>query len=169
MAAAVIAGLGILSFEKQKTPEKLLKILPDRVDLQIQDVRYTDVTESGVKWEVTADTARYIKKDNATFFEKVRVKFITQDGKTFLLTGDKGHVKTDTKDMKISGNVKIISESGDRFATDYLDYSHGDQVFHTKAPVMMETGRMKIGGRGMTLSLADEKISLLSGVKAQIR
>jgi len=167
-ALAVIVAVGIYIAEKQKTPEKLLKVLPDKVDLQIKDVHYTDVSESGMKWEVTADTARYIKKDNVALFEKVAVRLITREGKTFLLTGDKGRVQTDTKDMKISGNVKIVSNSGDAFTTDYLLYKNGEQKFQTDAPVTMENGRLKIVGKGMTLSLKDEKLELLSGVKARI-
>jgi LPS export ABC transporter protein LptC len=167
-ALAVMVAASIYVAEKQKTPEKLLKVLPDKVDLQIKDVHYTDVAESGMKWEVTADTARYIKKDNVALFEKVAVKLITRDGKTFLLTGDQGRVRTDTKDMKISGNVKIVSNSGEAFTTDYLAYSNGEQKFYTDAPITMENGRIKINGKGMTLSLKDEKLELLSDVKARI-
>lgn len=168
IALAVIVVFGIFIIGKQKTPEKMLKILPDKVDLQIKDVRYTDVAESGMKWEVTADTARYLKKDNIALFEKVAVKLMTEDGKTFLLTGDKGRVRTDTKDMNVSGNVKIISNNGDSFTTDYLNYSNSEKRFYTDSSVMMENPRIKIRGKGMSLSLKDEKMALLSGVKAQV-
>lgn len=170
---AVIIGIaGIAVFfiiEKNKTPENLLKILPDKVDLQIKNVHYTDITESGMKWEITADMARYIKKDNVALFEKITVKFITEEGKTFLLTADKGHLKTDIKDMDVTGNVKIISNNSDTFMTNDLHYSNSGRTFHTKAPIVMENRRIKIIGKGMSLSLKDENLTLLSSVKAQIR
>jgi LPS export ABC transporter protein LptC len=164
----VAVAAGIFIAEKQKTTKNLLKILPDKVDLQIKDVHYTDVAESGMKWEVTADTARYVKKDNVALFEKVAVKLITQEGKTFLLTGDTGQMRTDTKDMKISGNVKIVSDNGDSIMTDHLLYSNEDKTFHTDAVVMMENQRIKIKGKGLSLSLKDENLALLSGVTARI-
>lgn len=167
-ALVVMVIVGIYIAEKQKAPQKQLKILPDKVDLQIKDVHYTDVAESGMKWEVKADTVRYIKKDNVALFEKVAVKLITREGKTFLLTGDTGHVQTDTKDMKISGNVKVVSNNGDAIQTDHLLYSNGEKKFHTDAAVSMESGQIKITGKGMTLSLKDENVALLSDVKARI-
>lgn len=165
---AVIVAFSVFIIENRKTPNNLLKILPDKVDLQIKNVRYTDVAESGMKWEINADTARYIKKENVAIFDKVAIKLITKDGKIFLMTGDEGNLKTNTKDMKVSGNVKIISNNGDSFTTDNLNYSNSDKRFYTDASVMMENPRMKIRGKGMSLSLKDEKLALLSGVKAQI-
>jgi len=41
---------------------------------------------------------------------------------------------TDTKDMNIYGNVVAVSNSGDRFETDRLNYTHGDEQIHTKTP-----------------------------------
>ncbi|MBN1382890.1 MAG: LPS export ABC transporter periplasmic protein LptC [Deltaproteobacteria bacterium] len=166
---AVIVIYGIFVIEKQKTPGNLLKILPEKVDLQIKDARYTDVSESGMKWEITADTARYIKKENVAVFDKIAAKLITREGKTFLLTGDQGYLNTDTKDMKVSGNVKIVSHNGDSFRTDCLDYSNKEQKFQTEASVKMENRLLTITGKGMVLSLTDEKLALISDVKAEIR
>jgi LPS export ABC transporter protein LptC len=165
---ALIAVFSVIVIEKRKTSISQLKILPDKVDLQIKNVRYTDVAESGMKWEINADTARYIKKENIAIFEKVSIKLITEDGKIFLMSGKEGNLKTDTKDMKVSGNVKIISNSGDSFTTDNLNYSNSEKRFYTDSSVVIENPRMKIRGNGMSLSLKDEKLALLSGVKAEI-
>lgn len=166
---AVIVIVAIVVFEKRKTPEPLLKILPDKVDVQIKDVHYTDVAESGMKWEIKAATARYVKKDQVAFFEKIAVRLMTKEGKTFLLTGDQGVLKTDIKDMTVSGNVKILSDNGDTFSTDDLHYINKERRFHTASSVTMENPRIRIRGKGMSLSLEDEKLSLLAGVKAEIR
>ncbi len=50
----------MMAFYK-KTPQTLLKVMADNVDLQVKNVVYTDVGQSGEKWEIKADTARYIK------------------------------------------------------------------------------------------------------------
>ena len=116
----------------RKDPGKaLLKIMSDRVDLQVRDVHYTEVGDSGMKWEIRADTARYQKKENLALFEKLAVKLVMKDGKTFVMTGDHGRLNTESKDMEIEGNVGIVSENGDRFKTDRLRYRNADKVIET--------------------------------------
>ena len=45
-----------------------MKIMSDQVDLQVRNVRLTDVADSGMKWEIVAETARYQKKENLVIF-----------------------------------------------------------------------------------------------------
>src|SRR5665811_1314052 len=84
LSLAVIFVIGL-----RLAPEKaFLKIMADKVDLQIKNVHYTEVWESGMKWEITADTARYLKKENLALFEKVSVRLVMKDGGCLLYTSD---------------------------------------------------------------------------------
>jgi LPS export ABC transporter protein LptC len=168
--SAVLAATALLIFGLYKTsPETLLKVMADNVDLQVRDVVYTDVGLSGEKWEIRADTARYFKKENMALFEKVRIRLVTPEGKTFLMTGDQGKLQTDTKDIEISGNVEIVSEQGDRFRTDMLHYTHEKSAVHTDGAVTMKGHGMQIRGVGMTLNLKEGRLSLQSRVKGSIK
>src|SRR5574340_967720 len=60
----------------------LLKDLAPNVDLQVKNVHYTDVSAAGAKWEIRADTARYVRNENITYFDKVTVKLIMTDGRS---------------------------------------------------------------------------------------
>ncbi|PKN77230.1 MAG: LPS export ABC transporter periplasmic protein LptC [Deltaproteobacteria bacterium HGW-Deltaproteobacteria-10] len=149
-------------------PKSTLKILPDHIDLQIKDFVYTEVGEANSKWEVKAKTAQYNKKQNYAVFDNVQIKLTTAEKKVYVMTGDKGHMLTDKKDIEIKGNVAIISESGDRFTTDYLKYSDAEKKFYTDAQVFMENKRMKIKGKGLTLFMNTGELNLTSAVKAKI-
>jgi LPS export ABC transporter protein LptC len=148
-------------------PEKaLLKIMADKVDLQIKNVRYTEVGDSGMKWEITADTARYLKKENLALFEKVSVRLVMKDGRTFVMNGDQGRLDTQSRDMEIDGNVGIVSGNGDRFATDRLRYRNAVRRIETDQPVAMENGNVRISGVGMIFHLDESKLTLLSQIRA---
>ena len=83
---ALIAGLLVLIIlsvvcvwlkEGIKTKEAaLLKIMSEKIDLQVKDVHYTEVGDPDSVWEINADTARYAKKDDLVFFDNIRVKLI---------------------------------------------------------------------------------------------
>jgi LPS export ABC transporter protein LptC len=164
---AVIALLAI-NFYKP-SPETVLKVMADNVDLQVRNVIYTDVGQSGEKWEIRADTARYVKKEKLAFFDTVRVKMVTSEGKIFLMTGERAKLQTDTKNIEISGNVEILSDRGDRFITDMLRYTNADSTVHTDGAVTMWGDQMQIRGTGMILSLKQGQLLLKSKVKGQIQ
>jgi LPS export ABC transporter protein LptC len=157
----------ILAIGLRKTPEKtLLKIMSDRVDLQVKNVRYTEVGDSGMKWEITADTARYLKKENLALFDQLTVRLMMKDGRVFVMSGDQGRLNTQSRDMEIEGNVGIVSEKGDRIATDRLSYRNAGKRIETDRPVVMENGRIRISGVGMVMTLDEKKITILSKVRA---
>ncbi len=154
---------------KKVSPEAMLKILSDKADFEVKNVLYREVWGDNAKWEIRADRASYIKKENQAFFDKVEVKLYLSGGRTYVMTGDKGRLDTATKDMEITGNVGINAGSGAHFATDYLQYSYAGKRLHTEAAVVMQTPRMRISGIGMTLSLEKKDVALLSKVRARIR
>jgi len=163
----ILSVTAILAIGLRRAPEKaLLKIMSDRVDLQVKNVRYTEVGDSGMKWEITADTAWYRKKENLALFEKVKVRLVMKDGRVFVMNGDRGRLNTQSRDMEIEGSVGIVSENGDRISTDRLLYRNAGKQIETDRPVVMENRSVRISGVGMILTLDEKKITLLSQVRA---
>ena len=151
-----------------KEEKNILNVLSDRVDLQIRDFHYTEVGDPDLTWEIIADTAKYIKKDEVTLFENFEVKLVCSSGDTYTITGNDGSLHTDTKDIDIYGDVVAVSDKGDRFETDSLNYTHGDGRIHSKDAVKMTRPGVDLKGVGMNISLKDKEITLLSDVIATI-
>jgi len=161
----VVAFIGM----NRLKPKNLLKVLPEQVDLEIQGFVFTEVGESGSRWEVKAEKATYERKENLAVFDKVRIKLDTAEGKVYNMTADKGRMETEKKDIEINGNVIITSSEGEKFITDYLNYSDEGKKFYTDAPVTMESDRIIIKGKGLTLFIKSGKLNLNSMVKAKIK
>ena len=140
LVAAVIFAV-VQSIGEKKA--NILKILPNEADVRISDFVFTEVGQDDIRWEVKAKSAQYQKKQNLALFEQVQIKLTTKEGKIFIMTGDKGEMLTDKKDVEIKGHVVITSDTGDKFSTDYLRYSDVQKKIYTDAPVMMESKRIK--------------------------
>jgi len=173
-AAAVLillaaGAVGILFYFSDSGEQgEMLKIIPENVDLQIRNIHFTEVGDPDLKWELQADSGRYVRKDNLAYFDKVRIKLITSGGKSYTMTGESGILHTDSNDAEITGNVHVVSDRGDRFKTDRLLYSSSDRIIHTDGKVFMEGNKTAVNARGMKLYVKEEKVSLLSGVQAVI-
>ncbi len=100
--ALVAAGL-YWGGQRAEEKQPVLKIIDDNVDLYIKDVHYTEVGDSGNRLEINADSATFLKKENQARFDRVRMKLILPDGKTYELTADRGHLRTDLKDAETRG------------------------------------------------------------------
>jgi LPS export ABC transporter protein LptC len=166
--AVLIVIVTLILRGTDSSQNKRMKILSDNVDLQARDVVYSDIADSGMKWEIIADSANYTKNKSIAVFNNLKVKVITKDGRTFSMRGKKGTVNTKTKDMDINGDVHILSDQGDQLTTDGLKYAGAEQRIYTDLPVVMENSGMRVVGKGMSLSLKNRKLSLLSNIKARI-
>ncbi|SEM26386.1 LPS export ABC transporter protein LptC [Syntrophus gentianae] len=167
--AVLLILAGIVYTVTEKTPRKTpLKIMDDQVDLQVMNVHYTEATEEGVTWEVHADSAQYRKKENLAVFKSPKIKLMMPNGRSFVLSGKEGYLHQDSKDMELSGDVQLASNNGDSFKTDLLKYSGSEKRCYTNSPVSFRNSRIQVDAKGMSISLKDEHLSLLSGVKAYI-
>ena len=164
LVAAVLFRGGPATEEKKTA----LKVIDDQADLYIKDVHYTEVGDSGNRLEIYADSAAFLKKENQARFEKVRMRLILPDGKIYELTADRGRLRTDRKDVDIEGDVVILSSRGDRFTTDRLHYSDGEKKIHTEDAVTLTNPRFSVTGRGMTLLLKSEQVTISGPVRARI-
>ncbi len=157
---------GIIYKAAESPPKTYLKIMDKRVDLQVMNVHYTEATDEGIKWEIKADSAQYRKKENIALFKNPNIKLMMPDGREFVLTGSEGCLHEDSKNIEISGNINLISNNGDLFKTDYMNYSGAEKRCYTDAQVSMKNGKIQIEAKGMSLSLKNEHLTLSSRVKA---
>jgi len=168
LTLALVAAVLYRGGQRAEETQTGLKIIDDNVDLYIRDVHFTEVGDSGNRLEINADSATFHRKENLARFDRVRMKLILPDGKTYELTADRGQLRTDLKDVEIEGNVVILSNRGDRFTTDRLKYSDGEKKIHTEDPVTLSNPRFEMKGKGMVLLLKSEHVTIAGGIKARI-
>lgn len=172
VALILVAVFAILLFlweQGKEASEKILKVLPDNVDMQVRDVLYTDVSADGSKWEIRAKTVTYVRKENLALFDQVVVKMIPSDGRTFIMTGKKGRFWTATKDLDVTGDVVIISDKGDRITMDVLRYTDRDKIMSTDSDVTLDNATTRLKGKGMRIDINKRHVQIMSNVNAMIK
>ncbi len=172
VALIIVAIVAILLFlweQGKEAGKNILKVLPDNVDVQVRDVLYTDVSADGSKWEITAKTVTFVRKENLALFDQVVVKMNPADGRTFIMTGGKGRFWTVTKDLDVTGDVVISSDKGDRITMDVLRYSDRDKMLSTDSDVTLDNDTTRLKGKGMRIDINKRHILIMSHVNAVIK
>ncbi len=168
--AALLILAGYLLFGSGKGAESpALKIMPDNVDFQVKDVHFTEVGDPDASWDIKADVARYMKKENLAIFEKVSITMIRHDGRTFTMSGDSAKVNTETKDAEVYGNVTLTSDRGDRITTKKVFYSGKEKKAFTEDEIVLTRPGMDLKGKGMVFYVDEQHVKLLSDVKAVVQ
>lgn len=162
---AILAGI---FFSGHRAAKFAVHAVSEAVDLEVKDFRYAQVGDSDVQWEVRAQRAWYRKKDEEVHLEQPEVKLISKDGRTYVMTGDRGVLHSESGDMEIAGNVAVVFDEGEEMQTETLRYRSVDRRVFTGDDVMMKNASMEITGRGMTFALEENELVLLSRVKAVI-
>lgn len=139
------------------------------MDFQVKDVHFTEVGDPDASWDIKADLARYMKKENLAVFEKVRITMIRRDGRTFTMSGDNATVNTETKDAELYGNVTLTSDRGDRITTQKVFYSGKEKKAYTEDEILLTRPGMDLKGKGMVFYVDEQHVRLLSGVKAVVQ
>jgi len=139
-----------------ENPEKLISSLPGDANLSIGKIHQTS-TKNGVKeFTLDAASAYYTASKKTVVLNDVSVTFFLKNKQEVYLTASKGILKTDSKDIEITGNVIVKNESS-RLFTEKIQYKHGLRLLLSKVPVKIVGNSYQLTADRMSLDLNTNK------------
>jgi LPS export ABC transporter protein LptC len=118
-------------------------------------------------WELDAKAIQQYQGQNVILLEDVKVTFYTKDGRSFILSGNKGKVYQDSKNMELVGDVLLTSSDGYRLKTHSVSYQHANKKVTTSDPVEIEGKEIQVVGTGMRVDMEAKIIKILSQAKTR--
>lgn len=146
-------------------PEKAPPAL-SKADLTIQSIHLVENSGGRTEWELDAQTSESFRKEKVTVLKGLRAKFYPVGHPVVYLSGREGHLKTDTKDMTIRGDVVIRSEAGYTLKTEGLRYDAKKRRVDTDLPVELRREGLVVQGVGLSASIDGKTLSVHRDVKA---
>jgi LPS export ABC transporter protein LptC len=98
------------------------------------------------EWELWADKAVRPRENAKWTAQKVKVNFFADNGVMYTVTGERGQIDPEKKDIKIDGNVVTHSSNGYVFKTQSVDYNSSARRLVSPGAVEMIGPRDKNGG-----------------------
>ena len=139
-----------------ENPEKLISSFPVDSNLSIGKIHQTS-TKNGVKeFSLDAASAYYTASKKTVVLNDVSVTFFLKNKQEVYLTANKGILKTDSKDIEITGNVIVKNESS-RLFTEKIQYKHGRRLLLSKVPVKIIGNSYQLTADRMSLDLNTNK------------
>ncbi len=164
-----LSALIYMNWKKMSLLERAIGIPRIKADLEAGNVFLAEEKEGNVLWELKARMAESFRKDNQTLLKDLKVKLYNQGGRVLTLTGDRGKINEQTRDIQIEGGIVVTSTDGLCLKTQSLRYNHSQREITTDDPVEIDGRGVQTTGVGLRLDLANERISILRDVKTFIR
>jgi len=140
---------------------------PKGVNMQIENIHYEQTDQNAIKeWELDAESAQYFKDENKIALQSIEVTFFSNGGKGYKLTAKCGELHTDSKDVKLSGDVVAVTDEGDLIKADSFQYRAQERKIFTDDDVTVSSEKMVMNGKGMIIDLEKERLYILKEVRA---
>lgn len=135
-------------------------------DLKIEGVRLTRVAGGKTEWELKARSADYFRDKGVTHLESPEVVFYGKSDLRIELKGNSGEVFNSSNDVKVSGDVKIVTSDGYTFRSDSLFYSSGEKTVSTESRVTLKGNGIDVEGLGMVADTEMSRVLIKRHVRA---
>ncbi len=166
IVSVVIVTTVIYRNMQQLAPEEILNLLPDDVELALQDLHYTQNENGQRSWTLDADKAEYIRDRNLAKLDTVKLQlFKTEKFDAVVLQADKGQLEQDTRQVDLWDNVVITATNGEQLFTDRLHYDDNIRQISSEKNVLIRSPRFELTGVGMVVEIDKGRLLL----KKQVR
>ncbi|MFP3869323.1 MAG: LPS export ABC transporter periplasmic protein LptC [Syntrophobacteria bacterium] len=137
--------------------------------LTLNNFDYCDVREGRARWTLNAAKARYFDDRQETVLSEIRAVIFLRDGREVELQARDGVFHNDSKNIEVSGNVRVNYGGMYLLVTDHLAYDHDRDVIYTSAPVSGHGQGITLKGQGMELKIHECTLSILEGVETKVQ
>ena len=126
--------------------------------LEARTITYTESKDGTTLWEINADEARFYKDEDRSEFDNINVVFFYQDTYELTLSGDRGVLDNESKNIDLSENVTITAWEDYVLTTDTLHFDSVGNEISTDDPIELTGTDLSFHGTGLTFDLENEEL-----------
>jgi lipopolysaccharide export system protein LptC len=161
--------LGVALREKKRpivVNQETASMTATDANLELSNVAYSTLGSDNFKlWELNARTARVFEEGKKIILKDLQITFYQRSGSPYQLKADEGELNMDTRNIRISGNVKAVLPDNATIETQSAFYDNTSRVIKSHDPLIITRGSLVMQGVGMTADLGAETVSILNNVK----
>jgi LPS export ABC transporter protein LptC/lipopolysaccharide transport protein LptA len=143
------------------------------IEQAMRGVHLVETSEGAREWELWADEAVAFKSRNVWELKQVKVVLFAENGVEFTVTGARGEIETQSKNLQISGDVVTRSSNGYLFKTETVSYRSEGR--HLMSPGQVEMigpkdlngNRINLKGEGLEADLTNSMMHIQRSVRAE--
>lgn len=170
MIAVVGVGVAFLVVRSHllSSPEMLLSEVLSNVDLSLQNIDYTQITDGKKEWTLRATQVDFQKDKDLFSLRDIHVILYREDGSEINLKGKLGYYNRGQNWVKVEGGVVAESDDGYRFTGESFNFDIESKILTSQQAVHISGPGFKINGQGLKVDIAAWTVTLLRDVETEL-
>lgn len=167
LLSVVALGVVIWRHLEQQSPEEIVKLLPENIDLALENLHYTQNEDGHQRWTLDADKAEYLKDSSQV--KLVSVNLLYYEAGSFgdvMLRSDRGQLEQNSRQIDVWGNVVITTENKEQLFTEYLHYDDQLRRLSNDDPFRLNSNQLELTGSGLQIDIDQGRMLVKRKVKA---
>lgn len=174
LGLAILVAVGTLSvvlwrYQRQKSPAELVEMLPQGVDLALQQLHYTQNENGRPSWTLDAESAAYQRDSSLVDLTAVEMHYFEagQFGDVDL-RADHGRLDQQQQQIELWGQVEVVTDQDQRLLTERLHYDDSLGLLRTAEPFRYRSPQLDMTGIGLRVFLDEGRLQVASQVRTTI-
>ncbi|MDO9111467.1 MAG: LPS export ABC transporter periplasmic protein LptC [Desulfatirhabdiaceae bacterium] len=168
ITTGIIAGIFIKNRYLSQDPVKLITSIQQNASLAIGNIHQVSTRDGVKEWILDARSAHVIDETKQLMLEDVTVIYFIKNGEEVRLTASRGVLKTETKDIEVTGQVLLIY-SEYTLETEKMNYDHGRRILFSSTPVNIIGNTINISAGSMKYDLTANQTWFQQKVEVLLR
>jgi lipopolysaccharide export system protein LptA len=126
--------------------------------LEARTITYSESEDGKTLWEINAEEARFYKEEDRSEFDNIDVVFFYQDTYELTLSGDRGVLDNESRNIDLSDNVTITAWEDYVLKTDTLHFNSVENEISTDNPIVLTGTDLSFTGTGLSFDLEKEEL-----------
>ncbi len=168
ITTGIIAGIFIKNRYLSQDPVKLITSIQQNAILAIGNVHQVSTRDGIKEWILDARSAHVIDESKQLMLEDVTVVYFVKNGNEVQLTASRGILKTETKDIEVTGQV-VLTYSNYTLKTEQMNYDHGRRMLFSSSPVKIIGDAINLTADSMKYDLTANQAWFQRNVEVLLR
>ncbi len=173
--AIILAGISLVvviagKFSGAPKSAPVSTPLSGNADIALRKIHFSEMRDGSKKWELVADSAEHDRASGIARLSGVRMQVAGEPATgDILLTAERADYHTETKDLQLTGKVRVTTDSGLEVTMPKATYVNSLSLVRTDTPVRLTDKEMTVSGVGLELNTVSRSVRILRNVEANLK
>jgi LPS export ABC transporter protein LptC len=169
VALILVLAAGIWKGKSRQTQQNAQQACPSDAEMKLTDMEFTEMQEGKRFWTLCASEAKYFQDQQKTLLQAVRLTlYLEKTGEEIHLESREGVLHAGTKDIDLSGNIRVALPREYVLTTEKAHYTHSNRMVESDDPVHISGPGLELDGNRWKYRIADHVAKVDGKVTASL-
>jgi len=169
VALSLILAAGIWKGKSRQMKQDAQQVCPADAEMKLTDMEFTEMQEGKRYWTLCASEAKYFQDEQKTLLQTVHLTlYLDKTGEEIHLKSRDGVLHAGTKDIDLSGNIRVALPREYVLTTETAHYTNSDRIIKSDDPVHISGPGLELDGNRWKYRIADHVAKIDGKVTASL-